>query len=203
VSKKKELIRDGVDCFAEDYEKIDLSGEVVKNAEFEECTFISCDFSQTLFHSCRFIDCRFVNCNLSVMKLTDSIVSGCEFVSSKMIGIDWCMCDWMSLLSSDAVKFKQCILNDSNFYGLSQDRIEMKECSVKEVDFRAGSFKNADFTQSDFKGALFENTNLEYSNFKDATNTNINLKSNHLKGAIFSQYEALYLLENIGIVLVD
>ena len=203
MSKGKELIVDGVDCFAEDFEKIDFLGETVKKAEFEECTFVSCDFTETLFRSCRFIDCRFINCNLSVMKLTDSIVSGCEFISSKMIGIDWTMCDWKSFISSEPLRFKECILNDSNFYGLVNNRLEMKECSAKELDLRSGSFKNADFSKSDFKGTLFGDTHLEYANFKDATNTNIDLKSNYLKGATFSHYEALFLLESMGIVLVD
>ena len=203
MSKNAELIVDGLDCFAEEFEKINLHGKTIKKAEFEECTFISCDFGEAIFHSCRFIDCRFENCNLSVMKLTDSMVSGCEFISSKMLGIDWTMCDWKSLLSSNPMRFKQCMLNDSNFYGLSQDKIEMKECSAKEVDFRAGSFKNADFRSSDFKGALFGNNHLEYANFSDATNTNIDLKTNYLKGTIFSRYEALYLLESMGIILVD
>ena len=203
MSENAELIVDGIDCFAEDFEDIDLHCKIIKNAEFEECTFSACDFSETLFRSCRFIDCRFLNCNLSVMKLTDSMVSGCEFISSKVIGIDWTMCDWNSLLSSEPLKFKQCILNDSNFYGLTQDRIEIKECSAKELDFRSGSFKNADFGSSDFKEALFGNTHLEYANFTDATNTNIDLKNNYLKGAIFSRFEALYLLESMGIVLVD
>ncbi len=203
MSKSKELIFDGLDCFAEDFKKINLDGTIIKNAEFEECTFVSCDFSETLFHSCRFLDCRFENCNLSVMKLTSSMLSGCEFISSKMIGIDWTMCDWLSLLSSEPLKFKQCILNDSNFYGLTQDRIEIKECSAKELDFRSGSFKNADFSSSDFKGALFGSTHLEYANFNEATNTNIDLKNNYLKGAIFNRFEALYLLESMGIVFVD
>ena len=203
MSKNKELIFDGLDCFAEDYKKINLNGEIIKNAEFEECTFVSCDFSETHFRLCRFIDCRFENCNLSVIKLTDSMVSGCEFISSKMIGIDWTMCDWNSLLSSEPLKFKQCILNDSNFYALNQDRIEIRECSAKELDFRLGSFKNADFSLSDFKGTLFGNTHLEYANFTDVTNTNIDLKNNYLKGAIFNRFEALYLLESMGIVLVD
>ena len=203
MSKNAELIVDGLDCFAEEFEKVDLYQMSIKNAEFEECTFISCDFSETLFRSCRFIDCHFKNCNMSVMRLTDSKLSGCSFESCKMVGIDWTMCDWKSLLSNEPMRFKQSILNDSNFYGLSQDRIEIKECSAKELDFRSGSFKNADFSSSDFKGALFGDTHLEYANFSDASNTNIDLKTNYLKGAIFSRYEALYLLESMGIVLVD
>ena len=79
----------------------------------------------------------------------------------------------------------------------------MKECRVKDVDFRNATLKEANFSSSDFKGALFANTHLENANFTDAQNTSIDIRTNNLKGAIFSRYEALYLLETMGIVLVD
>ena len=203
MNKNKELIFDGLDCFAEDFEKIDLENKIIKNAEFEECTFSACNFSETLFRSCRFIDCQFLICNLSVMKLTDTIISGCVFNSSKMIGIDWTMCNWNRLINNEYMRFNSCILNDNNFYGLSLDRITIKDCSAKDIDLRSGSFKNGDFSSSDFKDALFSNTHLEYANFTDASNTNIDLLTNHIKGAKFNRFEALYLLESMGIVLVD
>ncbi|MDD4856452.1 MAG: pentapeptide repeat-containing protein, partial [Sulfuricurvum sp.] len=100
-------------------------------------------------------------------------------------------------------RFRECILNDSNFFGLTLEGMVMKEYKAKEVDFRNATFKKADFTGSDFKGALFGNTHLEYANFTDTSNTMIDVRSNHLKGAIFNRYEALFLLESMGIVLVD
>ncbi|MDY0116929.1 MAG: pentapeptide repeat-containing protein [Sulfurimonadaceae bacterium] len=203
MSKSKKLIVDKLDCFAEEFEKINLSQTTIKKAEFEECTFIACDFSETFFHSCRFIDCRFLNCNLSLMKLTDTTMSGCEFMACKMIGIDWTMCDWKSLLSSETLEFRDSILNDSNFFGLKLDGLVMKKCSVKDVDFRLGSFMKADFSSSDFKGAWFDKTHVEYANFTDTANTQINLQMNYIKGAIFNKFEALFLLESLGIVLVD
>lgn len=203
MSKNKEQIVDDLDCFAEEFNRIELNGITIKKAEFEDCTFISCDFSETFFHSCRFIDCRFENCNLSLMKLTDCMVSGCNFMSCKMIGIDWSLCDWKSLLSADPIGFIECILNDSNFFGLRLDRLMIKKCSAKDIDFRSGSFQRANFSSTDFKGSWFENTNLEYTNFTDAINTQIDIRNNHLKGAIFSRYEALFLLETMGIILVE
>ena len=137
------------------------------------------------------------------MKLTNSKISNTEFVSCKMIGIDWTMCDWKSILTPEPLRFKECILNDGNFFGLSLERLVMRECRVKDVDFRSASLSNANFTATDFKGALFGNTHLEGANFTDAQNTHIDIRNTHLKGAIFSRYEALYLLENMGIVLVD
>jgi len=79
----------------------------------------------------------------------------------------------------------------------------MRECRAKEVDFRNATLTNANFIGTDFKGALFSNTHLEGANFTDSSNTMIDIRSNHLKGAIFSRYEALFLLETMGIVLVD
>jgi len=49
---------------------------------------------------------------------------------------------------------------------------------------------------------LFENTNLEEANFTEAQNTHIDIRNNKLQGSIFSRYEALYLLETMGIKLV-
>jgi fluoroquinolone resistance protein len=198
-----ESIIDNMDVFAEIFEGIDLHGKKISKAEFEDCTFVSCDFSETFFFACKFVECRFENCNLSVMKLTNTKMSDVDFVSCKMIGIDWTMADWKSLLNADPLRFHECILNDSNFLGLSLEGLIMRECKAKEIDFRNGSFQKSDFTGTDFKGALFSNTHLEGANFTDSNNTMIDVRSNHLKGAIFSRYEALFLLETMGIVLVD
>jgi len=196
-------IIDNLDVFAEKFEGVDLHGMKISKAEFEDCTFVSCDFSETFFFSCRFVECRFESCNLSLMKLTNTKMSDVEFVSCKMIGIDWTMADWKSLLNADPLRFRECILNDSNFFGLMLEGMVMKECRAKEVDFRNGSFLRADFKGSDFKEALFGNTHLEGADFTDTSNTVIDIRSNYLKGAIFSRYEALFLLETMGIVLVD
>jgi fluoroquinolone resistance protein len=129
-------------------------------------------------------------------------MSDVTFVSCKMVGIDWTMCDTKSILRTEPLRFMETILNDSNFYGLELEDLVMKECRAKDVDFREATLKKADFTGSDFKGALFENTNLEYANFTDAQNTYIDIRKNHLKKAIFNRYEALFLLEIMEITLV-
>lgn len=195
-------IVDGLDCFAEDFKNVTLHGEKIKKAEFESCTFVSCDFSETFFLSCRFIECRFENCNLSLVKLTDTKMSDVTFVSCKIVGVDWTMCDYKSLLSAEPLRFVESILDDGNFYGLKLEDLVMKECRVKEVDFREATLQKADFSGSDFKGALFENTHLEYANFTDAQNTYIDIRKNHLKKATFNRYEALFLLEIMDITLV-
>ncbi len=196
-----EEITDHADIFAEVFTDLKLHGQKIKYAEFEECTFNSCDFSQTTFLACRFIDCHFHNCNLSVVKLTDTKLGNVEFILSKLIGIDWTMCDWKSLLSDKRLSFYESILDGSNFYGLNIDRIILKESQVKDVDFRECSMKNGHFNGSDFHRSVFENTHLEYSNFTDAKNISMSICSNYFKETTMAHFEALNLLESQGIIL--
>jgi len=112
------------------------------------------------------------------------------------------MANWESLLSIEPLQFRDCLLGDSNFFGLTLNKVVMSECRITEADFRNAKLEKSDFRGSDLKGTLFGNTHLEYANFTDASNTTIDLRTNHLKGAIFSRFEALSLLELMGIVLV-
>mgnify|MGYP006389546557 FL=1 len=69
------------------------------------------------------------------MKLTDSKFTNTEFFSCKMNGIDWCMCNWKSLLNPLPLKFTECILDDSNFFGLEMQYVVMKMCRAKKGYF--------------------------------------------------------------------
>jgi uncharacterized protein YjbI with pentapeptide repeats len=192
-------ITDTMDVFAEKFEGVELHGKKITKAEFDDCTFVSCDFSETFFSSCKFTECRFENCNLSLMKLTSSKMSDVEFVSCKMIGIDWTMADWKSLLNADPLRFRECILNDSNFFGLNLEGLIMKECRAKEVDFRNGSFIKADFSGSDFKGALFGNNHLEGANFIDTNNTMIDVRSTSSRGRFLTVMRHFFYLNRWGL----
>lgn len=196
-----EEIKDKVDIFGETFSEIDLSGTKLSYAEFDDCTFVKCDFSSTFFYSCVFRECRFENCNLSMMKLTDCKIGDVDFISSKLRGIDWTMCNWESILSSEGLRFDSCVLSDSNFYGLKLDGLVLKECIVKDADLRETSLKNGDFTQSDFEGSLFGNCHLQDADFSEAKNLSIKVSSNHFKNTKISHFEALSLLELDGIIV--
>jgi uncharacterized protein YjbI with pentapeptide repeats len=194
-------IKDHADIFAEEFTNLKFHGQKIKYTEFEECTFKSCDFSQTTFLACRFIDCHFYNCDFSVAKLTDTKLGNVEFISSKLIGIDWTMCDWKSLLGDKQLSFYESILDGSNFYGLNLDSVILEESQVKDVDFQNCSMKNAKCHGSDFHKSLFENTHLEYADFLGAKNISMKISSNHFKETTIEHFDALNLLALEGIVL--
>jgi uncharacterized protein YjbI with pentapeptide repeats len=111
--------------------------------------------------------------------------------------------DWPNIATFSPLKFVGCILNSATFFGLNLDEIVIKDCKAHDVDFREGSFCNSDFSFTDFTNSLFSHTNLSGTDFTEAVNYRIDLNFNQIKGAKFSRYEAVSLLEGLEIELVD
>lgn len=185
------------------FNQINISGTTLTDKVFDGCTFRECDFSETVFHKCKFIDCQFVMCNLSVCKVLYSKFSDVVFDECKMVGVDWTQAAWSSLALSSPLTFRQCILNDSSFYRLVLTELVMQECKVHDADFRECNLTDADLSHTDFAHSLFHKTNLTRANFAEAINYDIDIYANEIKGAKFCRFEAVRLLEGLGIELVD
>jgi uncharacterized protein YjbI with pentapeptide repeats len=136
------------------------------------------------------------------MNVLNSMFSDISFLECKISGVDWTKASWDSLIIKP-LRFEASFLNGSCFYGLCLEEFSFKECQIKDVDFREANLEKADFYYSDLKETLFINTNLTKANFAYAKNFDINIRTNTLKGALFSRYDALKLLESLDIKLVD
>ena len=191
------------DYYAISFEDEDFSFTEIAAKEFDNCTFTKCDFSEAVLNKCNFIECDFINCNLSLVNLQYSKFSDVTFRQSKLVGIDWTKVAWNRLTNDAPVKFYQSILNDCSFYGLTLEELIVQECKAHHVDFREGDFSNADFTFSDLTGSLFGNTRLARANFTDAAEYDIDVYQNDIKGAKFSRFEAIRLLDSLEVELTD
>ena len=191
------------DYISSNFSDLKLCGQEINSISFEDCTFKGCDFSETLFKDCKFIECHFVQCNLSVSKLNLCKFSEVGFEDCKVIGVDWTRVAWPNIALFSPIKFYKCIINDSTFFGLSLNEIVIEECKAHDVDFREGSFCGASFKFTDFANSLFNQTNLSGTDFSEAVNYQIDVNSNRIKGAKFSKYEAVNLLESLEIELID
>lgn len=182
---------------------LNLSGKILSFNEFDGCTFIECDFTETRFSKCTFLDCSFINCNLSVARLEYSKFSDVGFDHCKLIGIDWTDANWPNIALSASIRFSHSILNDCSFFGLSLEQIVIEHSKARDVDFREGDFSKANFSETDLANSLFSHTNLGEADFTGAINYSIDIHTNSIKGATFSRYEALSLLDSLEIELVD
>lgn len=182
---------------------VDFSARQLADVKFDDCTFVECDFSETRFTRCRFSDCRFQKCNLSVIQVTTSRFEGVVFAESKLLGIDWTRANWSSPILGAVFQFSDCILDDSSFWGLKLKGLVAKRCRAHDVDFRDADLTQADFTGTDFERSVFGQTNLTSANFTRATNYTIDVLGNQVRKAKFSRFEAIALLEGLGVELVD
>ncbi len=191
------------DNFAEAFRDLDLSKEEIISKEFEDCTFVNCDFSEAQLRHCIFDDCRFLKCNMSVMKVDGCRFSNVVFEESKLSGIDWTKALYSEILLDAPLTFLNCIVDYSSFYGLTLQSLVMRECKAYDVDFRESDLSGADLRESDLTDTLFRNTNLSGADLTLAENYTIDINVNTIKGAKFSRYEALTLLDGLEITLVD
>ena len=180
-----------------------MTNQAFEGIEFEDCSFSECDFTETTFKRCRFIECAFTDCNLSVVKIGQSQFTDVSFEQCKLIGVDWTRATWSQLRLSASLAFKNCVMNDSSFFGLSLDEMKLVECKAHEVDFRNGSFCEAQFSYTDFTGSLFGKTDLSRADFTEAVNYDIDIFDNKLDKAKFTRHEAVRLLNSLDVELSD
>jgi uncharacterized protein YjbI with pentapeptide repeats len=194
-------IKSGDEHSGESFEGLIISS--LDMALFEDCQFVSCNFSGAALKKCKFRDCNFARCNLSNVQLQGSRFSGSKFADCKLVGIDWTRADFPNLPVWPQFEFRNCVLNDSSFFGLHLEQLVIEGCKVHEADFREGNFNQSRFVASDFTKSLFSKTNLAHVDFTDAVNYDIDITNNNVSRAKFSRAEAVRLLLGIDIELVD
>ncbi|MBM7074075.1 pentapeptide repeat-containing protein [Shewanella sp. 202IG2-18] len=196
-------IKNNEQYFDTSFIKLTFSHEQYDNIEFEDCQFKYCDFSEVLFENCNFINCIFENCNLSLANFSGSKLFELKFEDCKLVGIDWTKAEWPTFHLDFGLSFSHCTLNDSSFFGLTLHELSFNECKLHDVDFREGDYTNSSMRYCDFRHALFMKTNLQGVNFSESEEYIIDVLENNIKGAKFSRFEALSLLEGLGIELID
>ncbi|MDW6002545.1 pentapeptide repeat-containing protein [Vibrio mangrovi] len=198
-----EKVQSNKSYFETTFKNISLPAFTCTDSEFESCEFIDCDFSQSTFKHCKFLDCTFRQCNLSLLQTPQTRFFETEFTNCKLVGVDWTQAYWPPYYPDPDLKFYECILNDSSMFGLTLTGLVLESCKLHDVDFREGNFSGATMTDCDFTNSLFMRTNLQSVDFTDSVNYTIHVLENQVQQARFSRFEALSLLETLGIELAD
>jgi len=174
----------------------------VDEVTFIDCSFNNCSFTETIFRACKFQGCAFTKCDLNLIKVDNSTFTNTTFENSKIVGVNWVKASWgergmHQLLKS--IDFTNCVLNYSTFMGLNLEKVLIKKCTARDVDFSEANLKQADCSFTDFTNTKFRHTDLTETNFRGATNYFIQPQLNTLKKTRFSLPEAISLLYNLDI----
>jgi uncharacterized protein YjbI with pentapeptide repeats len=165
------------------------------DGDFESCTFTDSNFQGADLSHINFSECRFVNCNFSSVIVSQTAFRGVSFINCKVVGVRFDYCNSFIL----SLSFDGCQLNLSSFHGLEMRKTVFKECRLQEVDFSETDLQSSVFTSCDFAGATFDNTKLEKSDLSSSYNFSIDPEKNKIKGAKFSQFNLVGLLDKYEI----
>ena len=198
-----QLPDDSTESYAKSFRGLQLRATTIAAREFDSCEFAQCDFSAATFSNCKFVDCRFTACNLSLLNVDGSRFRSVEFDACKLVGVNWTKASWPRLILAPPLQFRECVLDESSFFGLQLQDVVLESCKAREVDLREANFSGAKFSFSDLSNALFGRTSLRGADFVEATGYNIDVFDNDIKHARFSRHEAVRLLDSLLIELVD
>ena len=198
-----QLPQDSDEFYAKTFVGLQLGGTAVVGKEFDTCEFAQCDFSEATLTNCKFIDCQFKACNLSLLKVDGSHFRGVAFDACKLVGVNWTRASWPRVMLAPPLQFRECVLDESSFFGLQLQELIVESCKAREVDLREANLSGAKFCYTDLSNSLFGRTSLRGADFVEAVGYTIDVFDNDIKNARFSRVEAVRLLDSLDIELVD
>lgn len=175
----------------------DISFEGGEPQSFLECQFEKCIFDRVDLSKWRFFDCKFVSCSFVVLKLENARFQGVSFIESKLMGVDFTLCDPTFF----EICFQKSLLHSCNFAQMKLKGCSFTDSVLKECIFSQASCEKVSFARSSLAGSIFHQTNLEKADFTDAIEYGMDPVDNRLKGAKFSMPEAAELIKGLGVVL--
>ena len=179
----------------------DVNWERVNDSEFDACTFVGSDFSEAIVSDTRFVDCRFERCDLSLWKPAGSLIGGCHFEDSRLLGIDWTLADWPRVALNEANAFLRCDLSMGTFADLDLGPTRFIECRMRESSFRFARMAGADLKGSDCLGADFHGADLSGASLVGVAGLAVDPIASKLDSAIVDAEGAIAILESLGINL--
>ncbi len=177
---------------------IDEDSTSIEESAFYRCRFENSSFQYSEFIDCEFQECSFHNCNLSLAGFINSRIIDTEFYGSKLMGINWGNAGPVIVAT-----YINCLMNNCSFSGMNLTKVRFESCSFVESSFTDNKMCKVVMADCDFSECMFHQNDLTGSNFISSRNYFMNSDTNKISKAKFSLPEAVSLLANLGVELID
>lgn len=181
----------------QEFTGIDYTQQPLDKGEYDNCTFRECNFESLHLSIRTFLECTFINCNLTNVKFGGTSLNQVLFDGCKLLGADFSVCNIFML----GLRFRESVLNLSNFTALPLKKTTFIDCPMAEVDFTEADLSEARFDKCILTKTNFENSKLLRADFRTAIDYTINPTQTILKGALFSNDNLAGLLRYSGIII--
>ena len=177
-------------------EGVDFSGSVLDGKVVEDCTFRECRFVGVTFTDCRFVTCSFEDCDLSGVNFSGVALHEVRFQGCKLRGVDFA-----AAFSLRLPEFKECMLDEAGFVGVTLPGLKRTRCSAREACFQDAKLQRAEFRGTELRGALFSGADLRKADLRDAQEYVIDPRVTRVEGVRASLPEAAAMLVAMGLRL--
>lgn len=185
----------------EEFENIQMEGELLEDQVFEDCTFYKCRISETKIRHCSFRGCTFKGCTIlnNTYEFTDAI--DCRFFECSLVGISWNDVERENNIILPFSQFESCTLKHNLFVGFHMKKFDFSECYLLDSAFEQCDLKESSFQRAGLKGTSFMRNDLTGADFRGAADYTISLENNKMKKSRFSFPDAIRLLASTGIIV--
>ena len=156
-------------------------GELLENAEFEDCMFDHCNFSGVVF---------------SFTTMKDAWLLNSAFRS-----MTWGGLQGKSGAFQPFGKIKNCAFRYNDFSGMALNGFDWTGAELQQCTFDDTRLAGASFYGVRLGGTRFTRCDLQKADLRTAEEYAIDLETNKLKGARFSFPDVVRLLDGTGIVI--
>lgn len=185
----------------EEFEHLDLDGELVEDRTFEDCTFYKCRISETKIRHCSFRACTFKECMIlnNTYEFTDAV--DCRFTECSLVGVAWNEVERENNIMLPFSAFENCTIKYNLFVGFSMKKFDFSGCDLLGSTFQQCNLKESSFQRAGLKGTTFLRNDLTGADFREAEDYSISLEENRMKKSRFSFPDAIRLLSATGIIV--
>lgn len=173
------------------FKQVYPSGMLV--TDFNECVFHDIIFQKHDLDKISFMDVVFYHCDFSNIEFIDRAFYRVEFHDCKLVGTSFSKVHFFDCL------FDSCNLQYSNFADCKCKVIEFSHCHFLEARFQGMDFSGAVFEEDDLSEVEIYTTPMRGIDLSSCLIEGIRIEPNCLKGMIISPYQAVFLVQILGI----
>ena len=173
-------------------EELELYDTDLKVAKCDKCNILNSKLEKVSF-----MDAIFDNCNFSNSSFQGSSFVRCEFINCKLSG-----CDFTESIQNNVV-FTETNASYSNFSLSRLQNVVFENTVLRNAYFQEDIFKNVYFEKADLVQSQIFKTSLKDIDLSNSFIDGIVVSMEDIKGAIINEYQAIDLINLLGVKIKE
>lgn len=173
-----------------DFSKVDLSGSLMANSDFQNSKFSQSNLSFVNFENSNLGGADFTAANLTGGNLKGGRLRKALFFDAKLQDVNFSNADASGVLFDylefNSVNFENASLSSASFLETKHLKSNFSKTMLDSISFASSQLIESNFENGSLQGASFENASIESTSFKSSDLRYANFQKTALKNTLFS-----------------